>query len=83
MKTYKEFLNESSNDSKIKAAAKFAFNSSEGKGAKFVLVVDMGDDFSVVDYDTEFDNLIPTVADITEGPVWIVDKKMKITKFEK
>jgi hypothetical protein len=66
----------------IKQAAKYAFTSDEARNSNFVLVVDMGmNEFSVIDYDETYNALIPTVVDITEGSVYIVDRKLKITEF--
>jgi len=67
---------------RITQAAMNAFTSDEARYENFVLVVDMGmNDFSVIDYDNSFNALIPTVVDITEGSVYIIDRKLKITEF--
>jgi len=66
----------------IKEAAKNAFTSDEARYENFVLVVDMGmNDFSVIDYDNSFNALIPTCADIVEGALYIVDRKLNVTEF--
>jgi hypothetical protein len=65
----------------IKEAAKSAFSSAELSEVNFVVVVDMGmNDFTVIDYDNNFDALIPTVADIYD-PVYIVDRNLIVSEF--
>ena len=67
---------------RITQAAMNAFTSDEARYENFVLVVDMGmNEFSVIDYDNSFNELIPTPADIAEGALYIVDRKRNITEF--
>ena len=65
----------------IKEAAVKAFTSDEARYKNYVVVVDMGmNDFSVIDYDNNFDALIPTVAEIDDA-AYIVDRKLIVTEF--